>query len=72
MSEQFLVVDKDGALVTNTGAYTFTDPTTGVQFSAGETKQIKVTPWLLSQPVFKVEKVEKVEKAPDRPTKGNK
>lgn len=56
MTEQFTVVDKEGVMVTNTGLYTFTDPTTGVQFSAGETKQIKATPWLESQPVFKVEK----------------
>ena len=69
MSEQFTVIDKDGALVTNTGAYTFTDPTTGVQFSAGETKQIKATPWLLSQPVFLVEKIDKT---PDKPAKGGK
>lgn len=62
MSEQFTVIDKDGALVTNTGAYTFTDPTTGEQYKAGETKQIKVTPWLESQPVFKIDKPTKVAK----------
>jgi hypothetical protein len=61
MSE-LTVVDKDGALVTNTGAYTFTDPTTGVQFASGETKQIKLTPWLESQPVFKIDKPAKASK----------
>lgn len=62
MAEQFNVVDKDGVLVTNTGAYTFTDPSTGLQFMAGETKQVKVTPWLESQPVFKIDKPAKASK----------
>ena len=57
-----MVVDKEGVLVTNTGAYTFTDPTTGLQFSAGETKQVKPTPWLEGQPVFKIEKPVKASK----------
>lgn len=47
-----LVIDRKGEWFVNTGAFPFTDPTSGVTFTPGRPTCVNPTPWMKGQPVL--------------------
>ena len=50
--ERQTVIDEDGVWVSNTGNFTFTDPTTMIRHEPGTRTKCRITDWLLTQPVM--------------------
>ncbi len=49
---RLLVVDKEAGWFVNIGAFSFTDPSTGVCFEPGVETQVKQSDWMKGQPVI--------------------
>lgn len=53
--EKQAIVDESGKWVTNKGAFPFTDPGTGVKYEPRQPTKVKVTEWVMHQPVLEYE-----------------